>query len=259
MALFRALLEEQEDAKIRLANQDEDFVEATVAIGAFDSPRLQRNRSGLILPPPSGVTAHPLSHFTVRLAKVLSNPLSLKIVKELTLHEMSASGFYEKFGGAARLSDVTRRFKVLAEDAWLVKVREETGGRRRGATEHFYRATRPAIFDTQSWSEVTEPVRATFSWRVFEQLAEQVREAMEAGTFDGRPDRHQTWMPLILDEVGWGQVIAAVDAAFGYLDPLQAAAKKRLLASREEPTIATVYLSAFESPRGSNVGDWIVE
>lgn len=251
MSLFRSLLEEQEDARIRLAGSSEVPIEATVGIAAFDSPRMKRNRSGLILPPPSESSSYPLTHFTVRLAKVLGNPLSLKIVKELNLREMSASGFYEEFGGAPRLSDVNRRFKTLAEDGWLVKVREETGGKRRGATEHFYRAIGPAIFDTESWSEVPPPVRGTFSWRVFEQLAEQVREAMDAGTFDSRPDRHHTWTPLVLDEIGWRQVIKAVDDTFHDLLRHQAASKARLAASGEEPIIATVYLVAFESPAGS--------
>ncbi len=259
MALFGSYLEEQADARIRLAASGEEPVEATVAIGAFDSPRLRRNRSGLILAAPSEVASYPLSHFTVRMAKVLSDSLSMKIVKELNLREMSASGFYREFGGAPRLSDVNRRFKTLAKDGWLVKTRDETGGRRRGATEHFYRAIGPAIFDTESWSTVAEPLRATFSWRVFEQLAEQVREAMDAGTFDSRPDRHLTWMPLILDELGWTQVIASVDAAFERLEPIQAAAKKRLAETGEEPPIATAYFAAFPSPPGSGVGEWTVD
>jgi hypothetical protein len=66
-------------------------------------------------------------------------------------------------------------------------------------------------------------------------------------------------MPLILDEVGWRQVIAAVDAAFHDLEPLQAASKKRLADTGEEPIIATVYLAAFESPTGSDAGAWAVD
>ncbi|HKH64237.1 MAG TPA: hypothetical protein VKA35_02120 [Solirubrobacterales bacterium] len=259
MALFRSLLEEQADARTRLASSGGVPIEAAVGIAAFDSPRLERNRSGLILPPPTQASAYPLTHFTVRLAKVLGNPLSLKIVKELNLREMSASEFFGRFGGAPRLSAVNRRFKALAEDGWLVKTREETGGRRRGATEHFYRAIGPAIFDTENWSEVAEAVRGTFSWRVFEQLAEQVREALDAGTFDARPDRHHTWTPLLLDELGWNQVIASVDAAFHDLLTQQAAAKVRLSESGEEPIIATVYLVAFESPGGSAASGWVAD
>lgn len=172
---------------------------------------------------------------------------------------MSASEFFEKFGGAPRLSAINRRFKALAEDGWLVKTREETGGRRRGATEHFYRAIGPAIFDTQNWSEVPEDVRGSFSWRVFEQLAEQVREAMDAGTFDARPDRHHTWTPLVLDELGWSQVIGSVDAAFHDVLTQQAAAKDRLATSGEEPVIATAYFVAFESQGRPAADRWVAD
>ncbi|HWC49810.1 MAG TPA: hypothetical protein VG448_13090 [Solirubrobacterales bacterium] len=249
MQLFRSLLEEQADARIRIAESGEEPMESTAGIAAFDSPRLDRNRSGLLLPPATGDEEAQSTHFTVRIARVLASPLSMKIVSELNLREMSASSFYDEFGGAARLSDVNRCFRKLTEDGWLTKVREETGGRRRGATEHFYRATGPAIFDTKNWAEVPEAIRGTFSWRVFEQLAEQVREAMAAGTFDARPDRHHTWTSLVLDQVGWKQVIRSVDDLFHQLLQEQMAAKARLAESGEEPLIATVYLAAFESPR----------
>jgi hypothetical protein len=68
----------------------------------------------LILSTPTQASSYPLTHFTVRLAKVLGNPLSLKIVTELNLREMSASEFFEKFGAVPRLSAVNRRFKRRA-------------------------------------------------------------------------------------------------------------------------------------------------
>lgn len=257
MAVFRSLLEEQVDAKVRLAASGEQPMEATVGIAAFDSPRKRRNRSGLLLPVAAGDEAAQTTHFTVRIAKVLSNPVNIKIVAELNLREMSVSGFFDEFGGVS-LSDINRRFKNLTEDGWLTKVREETGGMRRGATESFYRATGPAIFDTSNWSRVPDDIRGRYSWRVFEQLAEQVREAMDAGTFDARPDRHQTWMPLVLDTVGWQQAIASIDELFYGLHREQAAAKQRLIESGEQPVITTVYLAAFESPVGSAAGlRWI--
>ena len=107
---------------------------------------------------------------------------------------------------------------------------------------------RPVIFNSRSWSRVEDEIRVTFSWRIFEQLAEQVREAMDAGTFDSRPDRHHSWTPLVLDQLGWDQVIAATDALFHLLFAEQAAAKERIAKSGEHPVIATVYLAAFELP-----------
>ncbi|MCW2987406.1 MAG: hypothetical protein JWM24_344 [Solirubrobacterales bacterium] len=246
-ALFTSLFEEQNDARLRIAKSREKPMQATVGLAAFDSPNRRRNHSGLLLPTVDAVESADSLPFAVRVAKVFADPLNLKIVTELNLREMSPTRFVDECGGAP-LAGIDRRFKLLTEIGWLTKVGAKSGGRRRGATEHFYRATGPAIFDSRSWSKVEDQVRMTFSWRIFEQLAEQVREAMDTGTFDSRPDRHHSWTPLVLDQLGWDQVISAVDALFHYLFEEQAAAKIRLAESDEEPFIATVYLAAFESP-----------
>lgn len=90
---------------------------------------------------------------------------------------------------------------------------------------------------------------------MFEQIAEQVREALAAGTFDSRPDRHFTWVSLALDQAGWRQVIAAVDAAFGEILGEQRAAKARLADQGLQASFATVYMAAFESPSPPTAGE----
>lgn len=244
--LFESLFEEQEDSTLRLRRSGETPIRTTVGLAAFDSPNRQRNRSGLLLPPPRPDDGPAQAPFTTRVAKVFANSLSLKIMTELNLREMSPSQFAEEF--EADRQDVYARFRSLAAEGWLVKVREKTGGKRRGATEKFFRATGPAIFDSRSWSEAPDATRTSSSWRIFEQLAEQVREAMVARTFDSRADRHHTWSALELDQRGWDQLIKAIDGLFYSLEPEQEAARRRLLESGDEAVIATVYLAAFESP-----------
>jgi len=246
-ALFASLFEEQNDARLRIAKSGENPMEATVGLAAFDSPNRNRNRSGLLLPLDDAIEPANSLPFAIRVAKVFADPLNLKIVTELNLRAMSPTQFLDECGGGP-LAGIDRRFKLLTEIGWLIKVGEKTGGHRRGATEHFYRATGHAIFDSGNWSKVPDSVRATFSWRIFEQLAEQAREAMDAGTFDSRPDRHLSWTPLVLDQLGWTQMVTGVDDLFHYIFEEQAAAKIRLTESGEEPVIATVYLAAFESP-----------
>lgn len=246
-SLFESLFEEQADAKIRLTASGDEPIHLTVGLAAFDSPKRHRYRSGLRLGRATAAEQEEATQFLVRMARVFGNPLNLKIVTELNMRAMSPSQFVAEVGGAP-LSDVYRRFKMLVEIGWLIKVGEKTGGRRRGATERFYRATGPVLLDTKSWTQVPRPIRSSYSWRVFEQMAEQVREAMDAGTFDSRPDRHHTWTPLVLDEQGWTQVIDAVDSTFHSLLAEEKAAGRRLERSGEEPLIATAYLAAFESP-----------
>jgi len=41
-----------------------------------------------------------------------------------------------------------------------------------------------------------------------QQFWEKVTEALSAGTFDARLDRHLTWCSLLVDQQGWNQVHA---------------------------------------------------
>jgi DNA-binding transcriptional ArsR family regulator len=246
-SLFASLFEEQTDARLRISRSGETPLHATIGLAAFDSPSPRQTRPGRLSPPSgSGPAGEPMP-FTLRVAKVLGNPLNLRIVAALNQREMSPSQFVEEVGGTS-VSDVNRRFKRLVEIGWLVKVGEETGGRRRGATEHFYRATGSALVDTEWWSQVSDRVRGTYGWRAFERHAEQVREAMDAGTFDAQTDRHHSWTPLVLDRLGWEQVIAGVEGVLHRLPQEQGAAKARLAETGDEPIFATVCLAAFESP-----------
>jgi DNA-binding transcriptional ArsR family regulator len=255
-SLFETLFEEQADAKLRIAKSGEKPILTTVALLAFESPRSLVSRTPpegreARLPSPGKARAADLAlSFPVRVAKVFSDSLCLRIVAELNLREMSPSQFHDEFGGAS-LRSIAGKFKMLAEFEWLTKVGEKSGGERRGATEHFYRATGPAIFDISAWSDVPASVKTTFSWRAFEHLCEQVRNAMDAGTFDANPERHLSWSPILLDELGWRQVVAAVDSVFESLFEIRDASEARICTSGEEPIPATVGLAAFESPNSN--------
>jgi DNA-binding transcriptional ArsR family regulator len=247
-ALFESLFEEQAEAKLRLFHSGERPILATAAMAVFESPPRppraadERMESGLV---ESGDSLIP---FPLRLSKVFADELCLQIVAETNLREMSARQFHDEFGGTS-VDGIRRRFKVLAETGWLKKVGEKTGGRRRGAVEHFYRATGPAIFDNETWADVPDSLKATYSWRTFEQLSAQVKEAIQAGTFEARTDNHLSWSLLRLDQQGWENVAAAVDALFASVFAEQESAKLRIASSGEMPITTTVALAAFESPK----------
>lgn len=250
-AFFLSLGDEEDDASRRMSRSGEQAIHSTIGLAVFDSPTQQRNLSSPILESTSSDLESHHARLAARLARVFSSPMALKIVSELNLREMSTSQFAAEFGASP--SQVYRRFQMLIKDGWVVKVDERTGGHRRGATEHFYRARGPAVFDTRSWSRAPVSVRRDGSWRIFEQLAEQVTEALRAGTLDSRADRHLTWSPLLLDEQGWKQIIRKMDDLFYFLLAEQKAAKRRLRDSQQAPLIATAYLAAFESPAAQGI------
>ncbi len=247
-ALFESLFEEQEDAKLRIYNSGEDPIRTAVALGGFESPGADLNRDSERVELGLAESARGLPPFTWCVSKVFADPLCLKIVAELSLRAMSATEFHRTFGGASR-AGIYRRFKMLTELGWLRKVGEETGGKRRGATERFFRATGPAVFDNDSWCEVPNLIRTTNSWTIFEQLSEQFKEAIEAGTVDARPDRHLSWSLLLLDRLGWQHVMKALDALFAFIFEEKAAAEGRAADCGEERIRMTVALAGFESPK----------
>lgn len=185
-----------------------------------------------------------------RLSVVFALDLRINIVTELSLREMSPKQFHDEFGGGS-LSRVDKNFKKLAEHGWLRYIRSEgPGGSRRGAQEHFYRAMKPAIFDSETWALVPYSMRVAISWRTFKILAERVREALKAKTLDARADSRLDWTATALDQLGWERVVAAVDALFASIFYEQDDAKLRISHSGEIPMVATIALTVFESPTG---------
>lgn len=196
----------------------------------------------------SGPVTKSKAPLTVRIAKVFADPLRMKVLAELNNRVMSPKQFFDEFGGGT-LTRVWRQFRTLEEYDWVEQVSKKSGGKRRGAVEHFYRATGPAVFDNATWSDIPDSMKEMVSWRIFETLTDQVKEAMEGGTIDARDDRHFTWTPLRLDQQGWDSVIAKVDSLFESLFEEQEEARIRLAESGEEPIPMTVALAAFESPK----------
>ena len=105
------------------------------------------------------------------------------------------------------------------------------------------------MFDKDLWAPLPQTMKEMISGGIFEELSERVREAMEAGTIDARDDRHLSWMPLRLDEQGWGNVLGRVDGVFYWLFEEQEDANERMAKSGEKPIPMTVALAAFESPK----------
>lgn len=246
-ALFELLFEEQADARLRTFHSGEKPILATVGLSGFESPQRDGGRVGPRLA--EGERDCPVP-FPVRLSKVFADEICLKVVTETNLQDMSAPQFQVEFGGDS-VDGIRRRFKLLEKNGWLAKVDEKTGGKRRGATEYFYRATGPAIYDIDTWSDLAGSIKASLSWTTFKQLSEQVIEAMEAGAFDAREERHLSWSLIRLDQRGWEKVVAAVDALFDYIFEEADEVEARVARSGEKTILMTVALAAFESPSES--------
>jgi hypothetical protein len=169
----------------------------------------------------------------------------MKIVAELNKSDMSVKQFHREFGGDASEWAIRHRFNRLTKLAWLARVDKV---KRRGAYEFIYRATKPAV-DNGSWADVPQAVGDTEAWTTFERCSDLVKEAIIAGTFDMRDDRHLSWSILSLDLEGWRRVVAGIEDLYTLALAEQDQAKKRI-ESGAKPLTMTVALLAVESPMG---------
>lgn len=246
-AHFEFIFDEQKASALRFARSGEEPIRASVvqiafepsaAGGRVDLPHLVEGRDEPVVP------------LSVRLSKVFADEVCMRIVREANIRDISATQFHAEVGGDP-VAAIRRRFKKLAKVSLLTEVDARTGGRRRGATEKFYRATGPAIFAAQNgpWADIPQLVDDTATWRRFEGLSAQIKEAMKDGTFDAREDSCLAWSVLQLDRRGWEAVITDLDALRRFAKEEQERAAARMTKSGEPPVEMVVALSAFESPQ----------
>jgi hypothetical protein len=179
----------------------------------------------------------------LRLAALFAVELQLKIVAELYSRVMSPTQFCNEFGGGSP-SRVAKIFTRLQDEEWLRHMYDAIGPS--GRMEGFYRATEPAFVDTETWALVPYSLRVSWSWAVFNQMAPVLRTAMEERRLDQYRDLSCT--PLLLDEVGWTNVIAATDARLTSLFEHQDDSRFRVEHTGEELIRVDVFMFGFEMP-----------
>ncbi len=180
------------------------------------------------------------------LIKALGHPLRVKILSVLNERTISPSDLAEELD--VSLSDVSYHVRELLrfEQIELVKTRP-----RRGAVEHYYRGVRRAMIPTDAWSQLPPAVQQAIAGQTFEMIMNDATEALAADAYNKRPDSHISWTPMVLDEVGWTELMVALDEALDRVLEVQAQASGRLADSKSEPTVSvTVGLAGFESTRG---------
>lgn len=244
-AQFVSLFEHQSDSRLRAVHTGEELIRADVFLIGFEMPLPGSERNELDLV----VRDEPAGAFHERLSPAIADDMSRRIVQELNLRAMSAARFHRAFGhefDAASYQSVLRRFKRLEEVGWLARVRPPVHQR---STEHFYRATIPTIHDNFLRPNLPDAANDPDRWRAFQQLCGDVKEAMQAGTFDARTNRYVSWTYLALDRQAWDGVVLELDTLFIYIDDEQRRAAKRLKDSGGSPLAMSIASAAYESPR----------
>ena len=179
-----------------------------------------------------------------RLAKALAHPVRVQILVDLNLAPMSPKEFVAQHGGS--VSNVAYHFRELAKLECIECIDRQP---RRGAVEHYYRATKRALHSDSNWPQLPAVIRGGMNATILNTFNRQVLDAIEADTMDAREDSHFTWVSVRLDEEGWTRVMDKLGTLLEEVQVEGAAAETRLAESGEEPVFTTVSLAGFESPK----------
>jgi DNA-binding transcriptional ArsR family regulator len=176
-----------------------------------------------------------------KLVKALSHQLRVEILAILNERMASPNELSKELEEG--LSQVSYHVKVLKDFECIEMVKTEP---RRGAVEHYYRATSRAYLTDRDWRALPESVKAGVSTAAFQAIVDDVSGAMEGGTFDSRDDRHVSWTPGVVDQQGWDESVDLVNKTLKQLMAIHGGSNKRLAKSGEEGIHVTTVLMNYE-------------
>ncbi len=176
-----------------------------------------------------------------RLVKALAHPLRVQILAILNERMASPNELSKELEEG--LSQVSYHVKVLKDFECIEMVKTEP---RRGAVEHYYRATSRAFLADREWQHLPDSLKPGVSTSVLKLVLEDVIGAINGGTFNARDDVHMSWTPGVVDEKGWDESVKLVNNTLERLLKIHEASAKRLAKSGKEGIPATAVLMNFE-------------
>jgi DNA-binding transcriptional ArsR family regulator len=179
-----------------------------------------------------------------QLFKALAHPLRFQALMILNERVASPNELSKELGEG--LSQVSYHVKVLLESNCIELVKTEP---RRGAVEHYYRATSRAFLDDSEWAKLPASIKPGFSASLLQTIMDDAVTSLKAGTFDARDEHHLSWTPVKVDEQGWRDLTEALAETLDRVLDIQAeSARRRAKAKGEESISATVAMMNFEAP-----------
>lgn len=182
------------------------------------------------------------SGVNIDLVKALGHELRVEILWILNERMASPNELSKELGEG--LSQVSYHVKVLKDYKTIKQVKTEP---RRGAVEHYYRATSRAFLSDRDWRELPDSVRPGLSADLFDLIVNDAATAIESEKLDERNDRHMSWTPLVIDEKGWRDLTKLMNGTLEKVLKIQADSSERLAKSGEDGITATAALLGYES------------
>lgn len=182
-------------------------------------------------------------------AKAFAHPLRVQILIILNERVASPNLLAQELNQSLNL--VAYHVRVLEKYDCIELVDTK---QRRGATEHFYRATRRQFLTDSEWSRLPDSLRPGLSGAMLKAAFDDVEEAVTGNTFDELDDRHLSRTPMVVDKKGWNDASSLLSDTLDRLLAIQAEASQRLSDSGEAGMLSKVVMLHFKSPQPKDEG-----
>ena len=176
-------------------------------------------------------------------AKAFAHPLRVQILIILNERVASPNLLAQELDQSLNL--VAYHVRVLEKYDCIELVDTK---QRRGATEHFYRATRRQFLSDAEWSRMPEILKPAVSGAILQAIFGDIEEAVKSGTMDEIDNSHISRTPMILDQQGWDETSALLEETRNRLVEIQTRSSQRVAGSDEKTNLSKVELLHFKSP-----------
>ncbi len=180
-----------------------------------------------------------------RLVKALAHELRVEILTILNERMASPNELAKELDEG--LSQVSYHVKVLKDYECIELVKTEP---RRGAVEHYYRASSRPYLSDSDWRQLPDSVREGMSADLMQMVLDDVAAGLEAGTVDAHKDRHMSRTPLLLDQKGWQDLVKVLGSTLQDIIDIQGESTDRLAKSAEDGMEVMVAMIGVEVPSG---------
>lgn len=177
------------------------------------------------------------------LIRALAHPYRVHALHILNQRVSSPKELSREVG--CSVSTMAYHVNQLSESGFVELVREEP---RRGATEHYYRGNRRAIFNDEEWVLVPDPIKGAIVGMELRVTGKLISESLGSGTFERRPDRHHSLHEAVVDEQGWTEAMKLLQDTMEKLKEIegQAAERRHLGNTADEAVPLVVSIVGFE-------------
>ncbi|MGD9735768.1 MAG: helix-turn-helix domain-containing protein [Solirubrobacterales bacterium] len=156
------------------------------------------------------------------IGSVVAHPLRARCLTALADRTASPAELAIEF--RKPLSDVSYHVATLLKAGAIELVGERPV---RGSIQHFYRAIAMPYVDTAENADLPLDERLEFARLITQLAAADATIALDARTFNQRPDAHVVRMPMVVDEDGWKELAELYAEMVDRLFAVRAASDQR--------------------------------